>query len=217
MPELLRPGFGPTLPALLRDRFGIAPRTTLIVAAAVAIAAAGAVVVATRLAAEKQLVHEGEPVFNLLYDDDVLREAEPRRGELVRLEGRRGRVTVAVTARALPVPPFDGDVAKGWLPIHAELHLDRLRARDPSLKFIAEGRSTVNESPGYQVEYRTGEQGRFTFWREIFVVPDEEAPRLGVHLAFANGRPGRVAPAASDFILTARSAFRSFRFGTERG
>ena len=85
MPELLRPGFGPTLPALLRERLGVAPRTTLIVAVAVALVVAGGIFAATRLAAEKQLVHEGDPVFNLLYDDDVVREVDPRRGELVRL------------------------------------------------------------------------------------------------------------------------------------
>ncbi|MDQ3740535.1 MAG: hypothetical protein M3389_06275 [Actinomycetota bacterium] len=217
MPELLRPGFGPTLPALLRDRFGIGPRTTLIAAAVLAAVVAGGILVAVRLAAEEHLVHEGEPTFNLLYDDAVVREKEPRAGELVRLEGRRGRVSVAVVVRPLRVPPFDGDVAKGYLPIHAELYMDGLRQREPTLKILDEGRSTVNDAPGYQIAYRTGSAGAYTFWREIFVVPDEEAPRLGAQLTFENRRPNRVAPEASDFILTGRSAFRSFRFGTERG
>ena len=75
----------------------------------------------------------------------------------------------------------------------------------------------MNDSPGYQITYRTGRPGGFTYWREIFVVPDEEAPRLGVRLTFENRRPDRIGPRAFDFVLSARSAMRSFRFGTERG
>jgi len=217
MPASLRPGYGPALPSLLRDRFGIAPRTTLIAAAVVAVVAAGAILLAVRAAAEKQLVHEGEPVFNLLYDDDVLREADPRPGELVRLQGRRGRVSVAIAVRPLRVPPYRGDVAKGLLPLAAERHLIALRERDPTFVIRDEGRSTVNDSPGYQVAYRTGEPGSYTYWREIFVVPDEEAPRLGVVLSFENRRPNRISAAAAEFVATGKSAFRSFRFGTDRG
>ena len=217
MPASLRPGFGPALPALLRDRFGVAPRTTLLAAAAVLVVLAGGILVAVRAAAEKQLVHEGDPVFNLLYDDDALRQVDPRRGELVRLQGRRGRVSVAVAVRPLRVPPFAGDVAKGLLPIEAERYMDRLRERDPTFVIRDEGRSTVNDSPGYQVAYRTGTSGDYTYWREIFVVPDEEAPRLGVVLTFENRRPDRISAAAAEFVATGKSAFRSFRFGTDRG
>ncbi|HEX8083233.1 MAG TPA: hypothetical protein VF529_03020 [Solirubrobacteraceae bacterium] len=217
MPASLRPGFGPALPALLRERFGVAPRATLVAAAVAALLLAGGILVAWRLSAERQLVHEGEPVFNLLYDDDALREVDPRPGELVRLEGRRGRVSVAIAVRPLRVPPFRGDVAKGLLPVVAERYMDALRRRDPTFVIRDEGRSTVNDSPGYQIAYRTGSPGAFTYWREIFVVPDEEAPRLGVVLTFENRRPHRISAAGADFVATGKSAFRSFRFGTDRG
>lgn len=217
MPASLRPGFGPPLPALLRDRFGVAPRTTLVAAAVATLLLAGGILVAWRLSAERQLVHEGEPVFNLLYDDDALREVDPAAGELVRLEGRRGRVSVTIAVRPLKVPPFRGDVAKGLLPVVAERYMDALRRRDPTFVIRDEGRSTVNDSPGYQIAYRTGSPGAFTYWREIFVVPDEEAPRLGVILAFENRRPHRISQAGADFVATGKSAFRSFRFGTDRG
>ncbi|HEV2813667.1 MAG TPA: hypothetical protein VGW10_10475 [Solirubrobacteraceae bacterium] len=217
MPASLRPGFGPALPAVLRDRFGIAPRTTLIAAIAVALLIAGGIVLAVRLSGDTQLVHEGEPVFNLVYDDDALDEAKPRAGELVRLEGRQGRISVAVAVRPLRLPAFRGDVAKGLLPVEAERYMDGLRERDPTFQIRDEGRSTVNDSPGYQIAYRTGTPGRFTYWREIFVVPDEEAPRLGVVLSFENRRPDRVTARGLEFTLTGRSAMRSFRFGTDRG
>jgi hypothetical protein len=175
------------------------------------------IVVGTRIAAEQQLVHEGDPVFNLLYDDAVLREVEPQGAELVRLEGRRGRVFVAVAVRPLRLPPYRGDVAKGLLPVEAERYMTRLSERDPTFVLRDEGRSTVNDSPGYQFGYRTGTPGAYTFWREIFVVPDEEAPRLGVVLTFENRKPKGIEKPARRFIATAKSAFRSFRFGTDRG
>ena len=217
MPASLRPGFGPSLPAVLRERFGIAPRTLVIVAGVVAALIAAGALYAVLTDPEKQLVHKGDPVFNLLYDSDVLHVTDPRPGELERLEGRRRRVSVAVTVRPLRLPPFRGDVAKGLLPVHAQRYMDDLRRRDPTFKIRDEGRSTVNTSPGYQIAYETGPADDKTYWREIFVVPDEEAPREGVVLTFKNRRPARIGPRARDFVLTARSAFRSFRFGEGRG
>ena len=217
MPASLRPGYGPTLSALLRERFGIAPRTLLAIVVVAGLLVAAGVVAAVRASADEQLVHRGEPVFNLLYDDAALKRADPRPGELVRLEGRRRRVAVAVVVRALRLPAYRGDIAKGLLPVHAELYMDELRRRDPTFQIRDEGRSTVNDSPGYQIAYRTGAPGRFTYWREIFVVPDEEAPRLGVQLTFENRRPDKIGRRAFDFVLTGRSAMRSFRFGTDRG
>jgi hypothetical protein len=217
MPALLRPGFGPSLPALLRERFGMTPRTTLIATAVLALLVAAVVVVSAVTDPEKQLVHHGDPTFNLLYDSDALRSVPPKPGELVRLTGRRRRVSVAVTVRELKLPPYRGDVAKGLLPVEAETYMQGLRERDPTFQIRDEGRSTVNDSPGYQIAYRTGTSGAYTYWREIFVVPDEEAPREGVILTFQNRRPDRIGKRALDFTLTGRSAMRSFRFGTERG
>ena len=216
MPAPLRPGFGPTLPALLRDRAGIAPRTTAIAAAVLAVVVVVGVVSGMRIAADEQLLFEGEQTFNLLYDDDVLKETEPRGGEYVRLEGRRGRVYVGVAVRPLRLAPYDGDVAKGLLPVEAERYMTRLSERDPTFVIRDEGRSTVNDSPGYQFAYRTGTPGAYTFWREIFVVPDEDAPRLGVVLTFENRKPKGLSKPARRFIATGKSAFRSFHFGTDR-
>ncbi|HEV3001789.1 MAG TPA: hypothetical protein VGW75_13695 [Solirubrobacteraceae bacterium] len=211
----LRPGFGPTLPALLQARLGDGARAALaVVAGAAALLAVAAALVALG-GSDEQLVHDDDPVFNLVYDAGRLRPADPRGGELARLEGRRGRVSVAVTVRPLRVPPVRGDVAKGFLPLHAQLYMDRLRRRDRTFAIRDEGRSTVNDSPGYQIAYRTGSPGRFTYWREVFVVPDEEAPREGVVLAFRNRRPDRIGAPAFELVHAARSALRSFAFGTE--
>src|SRR5688500_18886593 len=115
MPAQLRPGFGPSLPALVRKRFRIAPRTTAGVLLARLLVLAARALLGWRLARAPQRVRRGDPVFNLVYDDAALREAAPRAGELARIEGRRGRVSVSIDVRPLSVPPFEGDVAKGLL------------------------------------------------------------------------------------------------------
>jgi hypothetical protein len=217
MPAELRPGLGPSLPALLRTRFGVRPRTLTIAAVALVVVLAGGGLAAWWLSRDPQLVHRGDPVFNLVYDDAYLGEASARGDELARLEGRRGRVSVAITVRPLRLPPYSGDVAKGLLPIHAERYMDGLRDRDPSFVIREEGRSTVNESPGYQFAYRTGLPGAHTYWREIFVVPDEEAPRSGVIIRFENRRPAKIGAAGFELVDAAKSAYRSFNFGTDRG
>jgi hypothetical protein len=216
MPALLRPGFGPTLPSLLQQRFGIPPRTTIIVGTVTLLVLVGGGLGAYFVLRDAQYVHRQDPVFNLLYDDGVLRRAEPRAGEVVRLQGRRGRVSVAVSVKVLRVPPFRGDTGKALLPLLAERRLSELRRRYPDLVLREEARSTVNDSPGYELAYRVGPPGRRTFWREILVVPDEDSPTLGAHLFLENRRPDRIGDPGKDLIETAKGAFRSFNFGTHR-
>ena len=213
---MLRPGFGPTLSALLRDRFGIAPRTTLIAGIALIVVVAIGAYVVFRVTRDTQYVHRSDPVFNLVYDDGELRRSEPRGDEYVRLEADRRRVHLAVTVRPLAVPPYEGEPGKGLLPLVAERRLDELRERFPNVTLREEGRATVNEAPGYQLAYVTGEPGDRTLWQEIFVLPDEEDPRSGAVLLLENNRRGRLRGAARDTVKAAKSAFRSFKFGTER-
>ena len=217
MPAPLRPGFGPSLPALLHDRFGIVPRTTALAVGAALVLLAGGALLAWWLSRDPQLLHRGHPEFNLVYDDALLAPAAARTGELVRLEGRRGRVFAAVDVRPLRVEPYRGDVAKGLLPVMAERYMNELRRRDPTFQIREEGRSTVNESPGYQFAYSTGAPETRRYWREIFVVPDEERPRAGVIIRFENRRPARIGAPASELIDAAKSAYRSFNFGSDRG
>ena len=120
----LRPGFGPTLPALLRQPLRDPARSSrsawrrwsrrpAIVAVIVAL---------TRPPSPgEQVVHAGTPVFNLLYPPAALRVAKPRAGELLRLRGpaRQAR-RVAVVVRPLELPPYRGDVTHGLLPVYAD-------------------------------------------------------------------------------------------------
>ena len=216
-----RPGFGPTLPALLRERFGIAPRTLAVVAARRRGGRGAGVAVARVLAEpEKQLVHEGEPVFNLLYDGDVLHEVEPEGGRARAAGGQAQarvgrRVRPAAAPAAVPRRRREGPAARAGRALHGRT----CAGSDPTLHHPRRGavdgqrRRPATRSPTRRAPARDE-----TYWREIFVVPDEEAPRR-------RRRPHlREPPAAADraqgartFVNTAKSAFRSFRFGTERG
>ena len=218
-PAPVAPEYGPTLPALLRARRGIPPRVTIAVIVALVVVL-GFVMVTVRAGGEhgKHLVHEGEPVFNMVYDDAVLREVRPREGELVRLEGERGRQAVAVTVRPLSLPPFEGDIAHGLLPAYASGHIEDLASQLDGFRLLEDGRARVGESPGYEVTFRAGPARNPTFGSDALVIPTEVDARGAVVLSLRRQVDGRaeLGEDAKELSAIARSAFRSFNYGTER-
>jgi hypothetical protein len=218
----VRAGLGPTLPGLLRRRFGIPPLLTLALATAVAAAAVVAVVVAlTRPPSPgEQVVHEGAPVFNLLFPPDAMRTVRPGSGELMRLEGRRGALTVEVVVRPLELPPFEGDVTHGLLPVHADRFVEAQRAVTPGFEFVSEGRARVNNAVGYEIGFQAVLPDSRLYGRDVLLVPDDPQEGRGfVTLSLRQRRAGggKLTPAERGLAFTARKAYRSFRFGTERG
>jgi hypothetical protein len=216
---LLRPEFGPTLPALLRRRAGVPEPLTI--AAVVAVAAVLGLVMALNQPGREvgeHLVHRGEPVYNLIYDGDALREVRPRAGELTRLEGRRGRVAIAITVRPLRLPPYRGDVAHGLLPVFASGHIERLRAAFDGFELREQLRARINGAPGFEVGFRFGPPDRRTNARDVMLLPSERDPRGAVLLSFRQTVAGTRALGAEDhrWSFLARRAFRSFTYGTGR-
>jgi hypothetical protein len=63
-----------------------------------------------------------------------VQEAEPRPGELVRLEGERGRQSVSVTVRPLELPVPRGDISHAQLPVFASTHADALRREHEEIR-----------------------------------------------------------------------------------
>jgi hypothetical protein len=212
--SLVRPEFGPTLPALLRERFGLPPRAT-IAAVILLVVAAGIVAVAVRpgTPGDAQFVHEGDPEFNMLYTSDMLDRAEPRGTELVRFEGERGPQRVAVTVSPLELRAAGGDVSHAQLPLYASAHIDRLREQFDGFQLVDEGRARVGNSPGYEVTFRAGDQ---MFGSDVMVVPGEDDARGAALVSLRREVSGPLGEEAHELSAAARSAFRSFAFGRER-
>jgi hypothetical protein len=214
---LVLPEFRPTLPAIVRGRTGLRERTTLaLLAAAVVLVLLAVVVVRPRIDGVTQIVHRDQPVFNVLYDDGALHTVAPRQGELLRLEGRRGRMSAAVTVSPLRLPAQDGDVAHGLLPVYASTHIAALRARFDPFQLRFEGRARVNGAPGYEVRFRTGPRGRRAFQNDVLLVPEEDDARGAVVLSLRREIRGRTTfgPTEQAFSDTAAKAFHSFKYGT---
>jgi hypothetical protein len=219
VPEpLVLPEFRPTLPDLARARFGWRERTTIAaLVALVALAAIALVVVRPRVDRYTQYVHHGAPAtFNLVYDKTRLHRVAPQGAEIVRLEGRRGRLRVAIAVAPLRLPPAQGDVAHGLLPAFASHHVADLRARLDPFQLRQEGRARVNGAPGYEVRFATGPAGRKTIGNDLMILPTEE-DAAGALLVTArrtiSGRP-KLGARETPLDNAAAKAYRSFKYGT---
>ena len=216
---VVRREFEPTLPALLRRRAGVPERVTVAVLLLALLAVAvAALLVRPRVDGMGTLVHRSEPVFNLEYDTGALRSAPPRAGELVRLEGRRGRQSVTITARPLELPPYDGDVAHGLLPVYASGHIRTLADELERFRLIDQHRARINDAPGYEVRFVSGPAARPTLGTDTLLLPDEEESRGAVLLSMRRTVEGRLklTEREKEFVDRTSEAFRSFSYGTDR-
>jgi hypothetical protein len=216
--SLVRPEFEPTLPALLRKRFGVRERTTIaLLLIALALLAVAVVVVRPRVDRIGEVSYDGEPAFTLQYRDDLFHEEPPQLGELARLEGRKGRQAVTMTVRPLELPSREGNVAQAFLPIHASGHIERLASELDGFELRAEHRARVNDAPGYEVRFRSGGPGRYTLGSDLMLLPGEETTTGGLLLSLrreVRGNP-RLSAAEEEFADLATMAMRSVEFGTD--
>jgi hypothetical protein len=217
-----RPELGPTLPGWLRERYGVPPAVTLVVAGVIAAAAVVAILVAlTRPPSPgEQVVHSEPPVFNLLYPPETFHEARPQTGELLRLVGRRAGLETAVVVRELELPRFDGDITHGLLPVYADRYFDAAGRQMPGVELIQEGRARVNNGVGYEIGYQRNTASERFLGRDVLLVPDEPEEARGYVLLSLRQRKAsgeKLTPPERNLAYLARRAYRSFRFGTERG
>ena len=217
-----RAEFGPTLPGALRDRFGIPPAATLAVAAVVALLAMAGIVYALDRPNVwgERVVRKGPPTFNMIYAGDAMHVARSQTGELLRLEGRRKGLEVSVVVKPLKLPPFEGDVTHGLLPVEADRVVERERAAMPGLELSQEGRARVNNGVGYEVDLvRNTDSERF-LGRDVLLVPDDPEEGTGAVLLSLRQRKNsgaKLTPPERNLAYLARKAYRSFRFGPDRG
>lgn len=212
---LVKPQYGPTLPALVRR----VPRRMLVAAGLAAVLAVGAiaVLVATRDDGLRSAVVRGPVTFNLVWTKG-LRRVEPRPGELLRLRNRRGApVPKTYAVRRLRLPAYPGEVG-GFFPLYADRALEPLRRSLPGFAEAGEGKARINGLPGYAFSYEFDRGGRRVLARRVLLlVDDEPGTRDGVQLDLEQGRSREVTRA--DLVGAAgplKTALRSFRLGTER-
>jgi hypothetical protein len=206
--------FGPSLPALLRRRFGVPPHVTALAVLVLLAAAVVAVLLRPNPVGDKKLVHAAPPVFNFLYRGGRLHPATPGAGELSRLEGSRPGLRAWVSASRLELPRYGGNVVHGLLPAYATGHTALLRREHRRFLLRDEGKARVNDAEGYQVGFRSGRRGDLLYGRDVMLVPNDASVSGGVLLALRLQIQGRVNAPDKRLISAARSAFRSFCFGT---
>jgi hypothetical protein len=210
---LVLPEYGPTLPELAERRFGWRQRTTVaLLVAAAALIVVGLLLVRPEVDSQTKYVHHEAPVFNLLYDNGALRQVTPQGDEIVRLEGRRGRLAAAIAVEHLVVPGASGDIAHGVLPTYASEHVKALRAELPDFELIQEGRARVNGAPGYEVRFRTGR----TFGNDLMILPSEADADGALLVKARRTISGRRKLGAREqrFERQVAKAYRSFKYGT---
>jgi hypothetical protein len=219
VPEpLVLPEFRPTLPDLLRTRYGWRERTT-IAALVTLLVLAGVLLVIVRPRVDRftHYVHRGAPAtFNLVYDNTRLHRVPPQGEELVRLQGGRGRMEVSIAVAPLRLPPAQGDVAHGLLPAFASRHIDDLAARLDRFRLRQEGRARVNGAPGYEVRFATGPAGHMTFGNDLMILPKEEDAAGALLVTSRRTIAGslKLGKRETSLYNAAAKAYRSFKYGT---
>jgi hypothetical protein len=144
----------------------------------------------------------------------------PRRGELLRLEQRRdGLFIQSFAVRDLRLPPYRGALS-GMLPAYAEAYkaglARRLRGFTASCNGCSEGKTRINDVPGYAITYRAKLGGRTLYGRDVLLFPDTAGVRDGVVLELLVTPASRVAnPGAVGNGGLLKMPLRTFRFGTE--
>jgi hypothetical protein len=215
--SVVREEFGPTLPELVGRRLGVRP--WLVWLSLAAIGAVAAVVVAwlaLRPDPNESTVVVREPVtYNLIYPDALQRVA-PRSGETLRLQSRSGPPQSFVV-HPLRLQPYKGDVTAALTFLSSSL-IDEMRGQYQDFVWRGDGRVNINKQPGYQIIFQARVGGRTTYGRRVLLVAQPDPPpREGVDLTILAARSPSVPNLDSVGATGAlKTAYRSFRFGTDR-
>jgi len=211
---LVKPGYGPSGPELLR-RLPRAVRAALAVAA---LALGGLAVWWATLGAtagETWVVVEEPFAFNLTYGEEFERVEGEAALDLERVR-EDGLFVSSLAVRELKLPTYEGD-SGGVLPLLATFHVRELRERLEGFELVEEGRTRVNFVPGYEVVFRYDMGERTVYARDVFLVPEVPGQRAGAQLELrATPTSGTPNAESTGDVGAIRLPFRSFRLGTER-
>jgi hypothetical protein len=214
VPELVLPEHRPTARDLLRPL----PRALLRGLAAVAVVL-GLVAAFLVLRPEDDglnYVQRSPLAFNFHYPPALKRMA-PSDERFVGLERSRGKLFLDSFAVApLAVPAHRGDIS-GILPALADREVERLRRRFAAFEWVEEGKTRINEVAGYTISFRARLGERRLYGRSVLLPEPRPGARRGVTLLLL-ATPAAGVPTAEEVGLhgPVKTAYRSFRFGTER-
>lgn len=220
---LVKPQYGPSLPALLAPRVRALPRRTRRAVAVVAGIAALAVLAALALLVVRhdESTHSAvvrKPVaFNLIWTSGLVR-ATPRGDELLRLTSPPGAANLQrLVVFPLLLPPYRGEPS-GLLPLYAEtVMLPKIRREFPGAVVRGEGKARINDLPGYQINFQGTLGGRVVYGRRVVLLPDQTGVRVGADLELLATRSPAVPRADAVGANGAlKTPYRSFRLGTSR-
>jgi hypothetical protein len=214
---LVRPEYGPSLPALLEARLRVPRRVTIAVAVALLVLA-GVVVLLAAGGGDTRYVNHDKPVFNLRYAGDALRhQTPPPPGWALVLDAHRGgKFVQSLAVKPLTLPPHRGGISS-FLPVYADAYERALARSLTNFKAVDEGKARINDAPGYQITYTADRGGRAVFGRDVLLVPEDvPGAREGVVMRLLQTHAAGVHDAR--FVGTAgaiKKPYRSFRFGTD--
>jgi hypothetical protein len=215
--SVVREEFGPTLPELVGRRLRVRTRAVWLAFAAVgAVAVAVAAWLALRPTPGEHGAVVREPIaYNLIYTG-ALRRVAPRSGETLRLQSRSGPPESFVV-HPLRLAPYRGDVSAALTFLSAHL-IDEMRGQYRDFVWRGDGRVNINKQPGYQIIFQARVDGRTTYGRRVLLVAKPDPPpREGVDLTILAARSPSVPNLDSVGATGAlKTAYRSFRFGTDR-
>ena len=100
--------------------------------------------------------------------------------------------------------------------MYASGHIERLAGELDDFQLRAEHRARVHDAPGYEVRFRTGPRGRYTYGSDLMLLPSEEQSEGGLLLSLRREVRGRakLSESEEEFADLATEAVRSVRFGT---
>jgi hypothetical protein len=215
--SVVREEFGPTLPEVVGGRLGVRPRTVWRALAAIgAVAVAVLAWLALRPTPNQSGVVVHDPVtYNLIYPD-ALRRAAPHSGETLRLQSRSGPPQ-SLVVHTLRLAPYKGDVNAALTFLSSSL-IDQMRGQYQDFVWRGDGRVNINKQPGYQIIFQARVDGRTTYGRRVLLVAKPDPPpREGVDMTILAARSPSVPNLDSVGATGAlKTAYRSFRFGTDR-
>jgi hypothetical protein len=161
-----------------------------------------------------ELVQRSPIAFNFHYPP-VLKRVAPSGDHFVELERKRdGLFLDSFAVAPLSLPAYRGD-ASGALPAFADREVERLRRRYAEFEWVQEGKTRINEVAGYTISFRARLGERRLYGRSVLL--PEPGTRRGVTLLLL-ATPAAGVPNAEEVGLhgPVKTAYRSFRFGTEK-